>query len=294
MIRSCVVVGGGGAVGTLFVRRLLEAGREVCVVDTAGPGEEWADGAPRPRHVRGDITEAGTRKEAGLGRADLVLLALPEQVALDALPHLAGELRPGALLAETLSVKQPMAALMEKYPGVETLGLNPMFAPSLGFEGRPVAAVVRHGGPLAEELLGLVESWGSTVVRVDAAEHDRLAGASQALTHAAVLAFGTALAGFGPTAGELRDIAPPPHRTLLALLARVLSGAPEVYWDVQYANPEAPAARRALADGIRRLATVVEEGAEDDFGALLDELRDYLGPDLAHHRDVCARLFGMT
>jgi prephenate dehydrogenase len=285
VIRRAVVVGGAGAVGGLFVERLLATGVEVTVVDTAEP-----DG--RARHLRGDVTAIDLRLAAELGHADLVVLALPEPVALAAVRGIAEELRPGALLVDTLSVKQPITqAIRTQAPGVQAVGLNPMFAPSLGFEGRPVAAVVVNEGPRTDELLELVESWGATVVRVDAAEHDRLAGATQALTHAAVLGFGLTLAGLGTPAADLRPVAPPPANTMLALLARITSGTPEVYWDVQYANPEAAVVRKALADSIHRLAGIVEHGSEADFAAVLAELRDYLGEDLVHHSDTCARLF---
>ncbi|MFF7968013.1 prephenate dehydrogenase/arogenate dehydrogenase family protein [Streptomyces sp. NPDC007903] len=287
MTRRAVVVGGAGAVGRLFTERLLGAGAEVTVVD---PADAPVLGAAR--RTRGDITDPGPALTAELGRADLVVLAVPEPVALAALPGLAGALAPGAVLADTLSVKQAVTrAVREHAPGVQAVGLNPMFAPALGFAGRPVAAVVVHDGPGVVALLALIQEWGATVVRVDAAEHDRLAAASQALTHAAVLGFGLALTGTGVSAADLRPIAPPPATTLLALLARVASGTPEVYWDVQHANAEAGAVRKALAEAVHRVADTVEHGTEADFAALLGELRAYLGDDLAHHRDTCARLF---
>ncbi|GHE99973.1 prephenate dehydrogenase [Streptomyces griseoluteus] len=287
MIRRAVVVGGAGAVGRLFTERLLEAGTEVTVVD---PADAPVSGTAR--RMRGDITDPGPALTAELRRAGLVVLAVPEPVALAALPGLAGALAPGAVLADTLSVKQAVArAVREHAPGVQAVGLNPMFAPALGFAGRPVAAVVVHDGPGVASLLELIEGWGATVVRLDAAEHDRLAAASQALTHAAVLGFGLALAGTGVSAADLRPVAPPPATTLLALLARIASGTPEVYWDVQHANAEAGAARKALAEAVHRVADTVEHGTEAGFAALLGELRAYLGDDLAHHRDTCARLF---
>ncbi|MEU6818477.1 prephenate dehydrogenase/arogenate dehydrogenase family protein [Streptomyces sp. NPDC046860] len=286
MTRRAVVVGGAGAVGRLFTERLLAAGTEVSVADPAGTPVAGA------AHLRGDITAPSNALLAALGRADLVVLAVPEPVALAALPALSGALRPGAVLADTLSVKQAVTrAVREHAPGVQAVGLNPMFAPALGFAGRPVAAVVVHDGPGVTALLATVEEWGASVVRVDADEHDRLAAASQALTHAAVLGFGLALAATGVPAADLRPIAPPPATTLLALLARVSSGTPEVYWDVQHANTEAGAARKALAEAVHRLADTVEHGTEADFAALLGEVRAYLGDDLAHHRDTCDRLF---
>ncbi|MFG2402780.1 prephenate dehydrogenase/arogenate dehydrogenase family protein [Streptomyces brevispora] len=288
MIRRALVVGGAGAVGTLFTERFLETGVAVTVVDAAlrAPADE------RVRRIRGDVTALGPDLAAELERADVVVLALPDAVALVAVRELAGALRSDTLLVDTLSVKQPIAeAIRTHAPDVQAVSVNPMFAPSLGFTGRPVAAVTVNDGPRVAQFLSLVEGWGSRVVRVGAAEHDRLAGAAQALPHAAVLGFGLALAGLGVPAAGLREIAPPPMTTLLALLARIASGTPEVYWDVQAANPEAPEARKALAEGLHRLAETVESGSEDGFAAVLTELRDYLGDDLAHHGDACARLF---
>ncbi|MBB2748201.1 UNVERIFIED_ORG: prephenate dehydrogenase [Microbispora rosea subsp. rosea] len=304
LLRRCVVVGGAGAVGGLFAEHLLRSGAEVLVVDPGageaagealpgGPAERTGSG--EARFLRGDITDIGPDLREEIGRADLVLLAVPEQVALAAVKQVAAAMRPGALLADTLSVKGPIADEILAHAGdVEAAGLNPMFAPSLGFAGRPVAAVVIHDGPRTRALLRLVESWGGRAVRLGAHEHDRLAAATQALTHAAVLSFGLALARLGVGVAELAAVAPPPHATMLALLARIASGTPEVYWDVQSANPQAAAAREALAEGVRTLAGLLDGRAdgEAEFAAALGGLRDLLGPDLGFYRDTCAEMFG--
>lgn len=280
------MVGGSGAVGGLFVSCLANSDVELLVVDGRPP----EDG--RLRYEQGDITDFGPELAEDLAAADLVVLAVPEPVAVAAVKGLAAVLRPDALLVDTLSVKQRIVeSILADAPGVEALSLNPMFAPSLGFEGRPVAAVVVHDGPAARTLLDLIRLWGGKVVPVTSQEHDRLAGATQALTHATLLSFGLALSQFGISTTELRQIAPPPHNVLLAMLARVAAGTPEVYWDVQAANPEALAARQALADGVRRFADLLATGTEEDFAAMLHEVRDAFGPELEHYRDTCARLF---
>ncbi|MEV6163350.1 prephenate dehydrogenase [Streptomyces sp. NPDC052052] len=292
-----LVVGGAGAVGTLFAERLLGSGSEVTVVDTTGANDatDTAGGPCGVRRTVGDVTALDDALAAELAAADLVVLAVPEPVALAALPVIAPHLRTDAVLVDTLSVKQPFTlAVREHAPGIQAVGLNPMFAPSLGFEGRPVAAVVVNPGPGADKVLRLVGSWGANVVRVDAVEHDRIAGATQALTHAAVLGFGLALRELGPDVAQLLPLAPPPATTLLALLARIASGTPEVYWDVQHANPEAAAARKALANGVHRVAEIVERGDPAGFEAVLDELRGHLGPDLAPLGEACARMFAKT
>ncbi|MCT9089836.1 aminotransferase class I/II-fold pyridoxal phosphate-dependent enzyme [Streptomyces sp. ASQP_92] len=282
----CVVVG-AGAVGTLFARLLTRSGADVLVVDRAPVGRE---SSALPRFLRGDVTGIGAELARELGAADTVFLAVPEQVALSAVRPLAGLLRPGTLLVDTLSVKTPLIKLVREVAGaLEVVGLNPMFAPSLGIEGRPVATVVVNEGPRGSALLRLIEDWGGRVVQVDEHDHDRLAAASQALTHAAVLGFGLALSHLDVNIDELSAIAPPPAAMLLALLARITAGSPEVYWDVQAANPQAPAAREALAQGLRRIADHIADVA--DFATLLDECRGFLGSHDEHYAAACAHAF---
>jgi prephenate dehydrogenase len=281
--RRCVVVGGAGAVGGMLTDLLLAAGTRVLSVDVRATATEAS--------MPGDITCIGPRLARELARADIVVLAVPEPVALEAVPGVAGVLRPGALLVDTASVKgRIVEALRIHAPHLEALSLNPMFAPSLAIEGRPVAAVVVRGGPRTRELLDALGRRGGRLVLVTEDEHDRLAGATQALTHATVLAFGLALAQLDVDVDALRDVAPPPHLALLALLARLASGEPHTYWDVQ-ANPEATRARAALARSVRRLADVLDEGGEAGLADVFGELRGLLGPDLDHYRELSARTF---
>jgi prephenate dehydrogenase len=287
-IRRCVVAGGSGAVGRLFTGLLAAAGRDVCVIDP----EPFTADTHGIRHLKGDIAAPDGALRAELQDADLLLLAVPEPVALAAVPALVGVLPSHALLADTLSVKTRIAAAVADHaPGLQAVGLNPMFAPALGLPGRPVAAVVLRGGPLTEELLDLVATSGGRIARMDAERHDRLAAASQALTHATVLAFGQALSELDVNIEEMAAVAPPPHATLLALLARIASGTPEVYWDIQSANPLAGSARDALARGVDRLRDLARDGDEEDFAHHLDALSGVLGDRLPHYRTVCADLF---
>jgi prephenate dehydrogenase len=221
--------------------------------------------------------------------ADAVLLCVPEPVAPVAIGRLAGALRPDALIADTLSVKSTVVPALRAAGGAEALSLNPMFAPALGFAGHPVASVVVRDGRRGRALRELIEQWGARVVTMTADQHDRVAAAAQALTHAAVIAFGAALAELDVDIADLDRMAPPPHTALLSLLARIASGAPEVYWDVQAANPYAPAARRALSRGVAQLADVVDDGDHAAFVDLLDRLCGVLGPLRGAYRERSAR-----
>jgi prephenate dehydrogenase len=271
---------------------LLSAGADVVVVDVAAPP---AGVAPPWAYVPGDVCVMDAAVVAELRRADIVVLAVPEGAALAAVPALARELRPGALLVDTLSVKTGIvAALAALAAHLEAVSLNPMFAPALGFDGRAVAAVVVHDGPRARALLDAVARRGARVAEVGADEHDRLAAVTQALTHAAVLAFGLALDEMGVAVEDLRALATPPHLALLALLARVASGEPDTYWEVQASNPHARHARTALSAGLAALAGAADHGTGGDFAALLERAHDRLGPDRDAYTRLCEELFAVA
>jgi prephenate dehydrogenase len=286
IIGRVVVAGGSGAVGSLFAERLAESGNDVVIIDLAAPRPDH----PVTRFVQGDISDPSAEVTDLIRAADAVLLSVPEPVALIAIDRLASELRPDALIVDTLSVKTTVVPALRAavMTGGEALSLNPMFAPSLGFAGHPVASVVVRNGWRGRALRDLIEQWGARVVTVTADQHDRVAAAAQVLTHAAVIAFGAALAELDVDIADLDRMGPPPHTALLSLLARISSGAPEVYWDVQAANPHAPAARRALARGLSQLTGVVENGDRAGFGDLLDRLSGVLGPLQGAYRERSA------
>ena len=288
-IGRVVIAGGSGAVGSLFAERLSESGNDVVIVDHTVPGPTHRV----TRFVRGDISDPGAEVADVVRSADAVLLCVPEPAALVAVGRLVGTVRPDALIVDTSSVKSTVVRALQAVTmiagDVEALSLNPMFAPALGFAGHPVASVVVRDGRRGRALHNLIEEWGARVVNVTADQHDRLSAATQALTHAAVIAFGAALAELDVDIADLDRIAPPPHAALLSLLARITSGAPEVYWDVQAANPYAPAARRALSRGVSQLSDVVDGDDAAAFGDLLDRLSGVLGPLRGAYRERSAK-----
>lgn len=282
-LRHCVVIGGTGAVGSLFADLLSTSGRQVSVIDQIKPADNLPFEICDATNLTADAREM-------VRTADMVVLALPERVAIEMVPTLCTQMRVGALLAHTLSVQSRMFSVLETLaPAVEIVGLNPMFAPSLGFLGRPVAAIIQRGGPNSDELLDLISSWGGIVTRVTAEEHDRLVAAMQVLTHATILAFGTALRELEVDLSLVSPLAPPPHATLLGILARIASGTPEVYWDIQSANPYAPAARSALFNAVNQVSSATR--SETEFVSLLTSNRQMLGAELEVYQNICAKVF---
>jgi len=302
-LAKCVVVGGAGAVGRMFVELLTQAAASVTVIDSRvgagvppqGPGDSGNEAgfASLGEAIAGDVTAPSNELCRALRAADLVLLAVPERVALAALAAVTAQMRDGALLAHTASVQLPLAlAMRDTAQRLQALGLNPMFAPALGMRGRPVAAVVVNDGASVGELLGLVSQAGARVVPVDAETHDRVCAAGQALAHATVLSFALALTAMDVDLRMMRALAPPPLATLLALVARIVSGAPTVYWEIQSENRYAAGARGALARGLEHLAQATQDEAA--FTSVMNRSRGFLGPELEPLSEYCAELFSVA
>lgn len=293
MSETTVIIGGSGEIGDLFARHLAGP---VVVLDKVGPRRQSDD--LEFRRVSDTSTLIGDHG-AVLSSAGMVMLALPEDVALALLPEVAAVLAPGALLIDTLSVKGTVCARLEELCGerdaagseIECLSINPMFAPSLGFAGQCVAVVPIRSEARAAAFLAAMETWGARNERLDATAHDEATAAMQVATHAAILAFGASLRASSYDVRSVMAFAPPPHRALMALLARICAGEPEVYRDIQASNTLASATRQRLGDGIEALDRCIATHDPAAFEAFITELRQCLGPELDHLTRDCRTMF---
>lgn len=283
-----IILGGQGAVGQL-VAELLRSDGEVTLVDLH-------PGTPRPgmSSMVADACRPSPELIAELAEADIVVIALPEHAGAAAVEAVARYMSRGALLTETLSVKSAVALVLasaaQRYD-LEALAVNPMFAPDQGFEGQPVVVAQVRGGERCRRLELLIDGCGGRRVSLSVQEHDRLTASLQVATHASVLAFGWALQSLDADIGVVAVAAPPPHRTLLALLARIVTGTREVYRDIQFAHPYAHEARQALFDALMHLDDVAKTKQDDRFDDMLDKIAGWLGPYRERLTCDCANLF---
>lgn len=286
---NTVVAGGSGAVGSLFLDALAGgAARHLAVVYQRAP----SPALPAVTALQDNLANPSARTLDLIAGCDLLLLATPEPVAIAAATALLPNLKPGTLVVDTLSVKSRYARLIDAITtDAELLGVNPMFAPSLGFAGRSVVAVPYRCAGQAEDFLAFVAAQGADVVRLDAEAHDRACVALQAATHASVLCFGMALVAGSYDLVAAERIIPPPHRTLLALLARIVSADPEVYRDIQAANPYAAEARAGLIEVHRRFEDIVAADDPEMFRDLMNGLRSHVVGATTDYGTLCARLF---
>jgi 4-amino-4-deoxyprephenate dehydrogenase len=283
LLRSAVVIGGSGAVGLMLAEAIASCGTRVTIVDKAASSAGFPTLETDALHPSPELRDV-------LTDADVVILALPEDVACRSVAPVAAAMRRDALMVDTLSVKGAVVPLLEASSVAEAVSINPMFHPSLGMRGRPIVVVPVRTSRRAEAFLDVLTAGQARLTEMSGHEHDRLMAAAQVATHAAILAVGASLRALGADVATLCAVAPPPHMTMLALVARVCTGEAAVYRDIQTANPAAQAARAALITSLTQLDSLVTDGTSAEFARYLDDIRAHLGTNadaLARH---CAEL----
>jgi prephenate dehydrogenase len=272
-ITTAIVLGGLGAVGRLFRNLLADAGVLVKTVD------QRRHAALLKCDVCADVAHSSSEVLEALVGTDVVIMALPEAVALQAAPWVSQGMQADALLIDTLSIKTEICGLLSPLNNPrERLSLNPMFAPSLGVQGQVIAAVEITAGPLTKELMSLLNRAGATVECISAEMHDKITSATQVATHAAILAFGLTIRELGYDSHTVWKLATPPHRILLALLHRLISGSPEIYWDIQRYHGQSLLVRAKLQAAAASLNETIERDDYVDFKHVLESLRTMLAP----------------
>jgi prephenate dehydrogenase len=289
-LKHVVVVGGTGAVGNLFCDCLAGLPQlHVTSVDLA-PEKE----ARKPiTYTQSDICHPDRSLKQRLGKADAVILAVPENIGLACLPVLTRAMDADALLIDTLSVKTAFVNAVAKFKvRGEVLSINPMFAPSLGFERQSVACIEVQTGRKTQTFLDVMRAWGANLVMMlSSQEHDRLTAALQTLTHASILAFGLSLKKLSYDLEQATKLMPPPHRTMLCLMARMAEADSEVYRDIQHSNPYASQVRDILSESIERISSTVEQGESKAFADLIDDLRGVLDGHQQGFSKQCRAIF---
>jgi prephenate dehydrogenase len=265
-----VVVGGRGAVGQFVLHELGPHFPHATAVDLrTSIGGQCS-------YVVADVTQPTEEACATLRAADVIVLALPEYVAIAALPVIVPLVKRDALLVETLSVKSHFAtALRQLAPLQQAVGINPLFRPDGPLAGQSIAIVNFCSGPQTDVFRSLLARQDARLWELDAEAHDRIMAGLQVVVHAAVLGAGLALDALGTTVDADEVVGPRPYEAIVALLRRILSGTAEVYREIQASNPYAEQARVALQDGIARLQCASESAAE--FDELFERLSETFG-----------------
>lgn len=209
-----VVIGGGGALGGLFVRMFKSSGYDVSILEK----DDWENADE-------------TLKDAGL-----VLVAVPirqTQAAIEKLKTLSSN----CILADVTSVKaMPLNIMLECHTG-PVVGLHPMFGPGINSLAKQVVVACHgRGQEHYEWLLKQISIWGAGIYTTCASEHDDAMAFIQVMRHFSSFVYGAHLAEEDPDLDLLISLSSPIYRLELGMVGRLFAQNPVLYADIIFSN----------------------------------------------------------
>lgn len=291
-LRRFLIVGCNGQFGAIFARKLVEAGMYVDGVDTH----------PLPAHP----TLFGTYSSANiaapdrstcelLAKADCVLLCIPENAVLNALPALADSVRPAAVVVDIASVKTRIdQALRRLQPRFGYVSIHPMFGPLSSFESRNMCVITISENEQCSEFISLLERWEARLIMTTAVEHDKSTAYAQSLIHAAILQLVSTLRATEQPLDTVMALATPVQSVILALCARIVCADPQLYWTIQLENPCAAQAREEFLKEWRTFSDAIQTSDYAIFEKQFRDIANYLNPEIESLIEVAKNVIETT
>ncbi|MCG3472228.1 prephenate dehydrogenase/arogenate dehydrogenase family protein [Xenorhabdus bovienii] len=262
-----MILGSNGAIGSFLGRIFSTSGYTVYGIDKQNSGNYAS-------YSKIDLLNPISNIDGLFNGVDVIIFSLPEMVAIKALPWVLSAINNNTLIVSTCSVQEPFySSLKSISPQQPFIGINPMFSPSLQEKNRPVILIVENMHS-EHQLIELVLNKSQMhITKMLPEEHDKIMALCQVLPHAVILIFGLVLKSNLIDINVLYNVMPPPMRTMLALLSRILLNSKEIYWDIQYENYMAVEIRKNILNEISLLDSIIQSGDKMKFNDSLDEIK---------------------
>jgi prephenate dehydrogenase len=195
-------------------------------------------------------------------KADLLLLCVPISETKKVLAAIKDKIRPGTILADTCSVKVfPCAWLNEvSRPGIELIGLHPMFGPDSAkdnLDGKQIVLCpLTISAASLDKLTNLFKSLKLKVLQTTPAEHDRQTAISLALVHF----IGRGLEGMKTQDQQVTTLG---FERLLKVEETVKNDTWQLFEDMNKYNPYAEDVRLKLINNLQEINKKLNQNEED-------------------------------
>lgn len=226
-----LVVGGAGKFGSFYAKLLAENGFEIGICDenkTAGQnfckghGFKWVG------------------KDSDLKGFDIVIVSVPNNVALDVIKEIGPKLGKGALLFDFCSVKTPVVKELQKLSKlkIELASIHPLHGPRVkSIAGYPVICINIKEGKKLKAIEDFFTKNGAEFFFATTETHDQILSITQGLTHYTQFVSAAVLKELNVDLKDSTKFGPPNYRLFLSLMSRVIVQDPELYAQIQLSNP---------------------------------------------------------
>jgi len=253
--KRIVIIGGGGQLGTMFVRLFEQSGYKVDSIEK----QDW----------QGSTTL--------LENASLVMVAVPIRVTEQVIERLT-MLQNDCLLVDITSVKEsPLKAMLEVHKG-PVVGLHPMFGPGISHLAKQTIVVCRgRGKQRSQWLIDQLYTWGADLTFVEAKQHDHLMSIVQVLRHFSTIAYGFHLKEEDIDLEKMLALSSPIYRLELIMVGRLFAQNSELYSDIIFSNKKNILMVQRFLKRLLVLLKMLETEDKQQFSELFESVANWFG-----------------
>ncbi len=254
-LRSVVVIGGHGQLGSLFVRMFRLSGYDVKVLGS----QDW------------------DKADELLSDAGLVVVTVPIHLTQGVIEKLT-DLPQDCILCDLTSIKsKPLEAMLNAHSG-PVVGLHPMFGPDVPSLAKQV--IVHCDGRDEEQYQWLLKQfsiWGASLCQMGAQDHDHGMTLIQALRHFTSFAYGLHLSKENPNIDRLLQLSSPIYRLEIAMVGRLFAQDPNLYGDIIFSSQENIEMIERFHQRLGEAVKLLEGGNKQAFIRSFSEVSQWFG-----------------
>jgi chorismate mutase/prephenate dehydrogenase len=267
-INKVVVIGGEGALGSVFVSLFEKSNYSVVTLEK----DDWQNA------------------QSIFNGADLVIVAVPINITVDVIQSIQ-HLPKDCILADITSIKvSPLNAMLAVHEG-PVVGLHPMFGPdSPGMIKQVVVVCDGRQSDKYQWLIDQMTTWGAVIHNTSSQEHDQAMAFIQVMRHFSTFIYGQHLKEENPDLVDLLMFSSPIYRLELAMVGRLFAQAPSLYADIIFNDLDNVALlkrfNKRFADGIELVASNNKQAFIEQFNSVEQWFGDYAKQCLKDSRQL--------
>lgn len=228
--------------------------------------------------------------------SEVVIFSVPIKETPLAIEAMRPFVRKDQLLTDVTSVKTEAVRAMMKTKG-EVVGLHPMFAPEVGFDGQTIVVCPQRlkSDRWKTWMMNVLAATGSKLKWSDPAEHDTYMATVQASPHISNFVSAVLITEMGVPVQESLTFTSPFYRVMFSQMGRFLSQDPDLYSAIIMKNPATIPMLKKRIEIDRRLLKMVRAYDRDGFRELFKKAKGHFGKDVRREaNELFLRIIALT
>ncbi|MDY6906588.1 MAG: prephenate dehydrogenase/arogenate dehydrogenase family protein [Thermodesulfobacteriota bacterium] len=210
---------------------------------------------------------------------DVVILSMPVTAAVEVAGVVGPQMRPGQLLMDFCSQKEPIVKAMADHTPADVIGTHPMFGPhTAALKGQNIIlCTARDNSGWTSWLETFFTENQAVVTRMQPEEHDRKMALSQSLMHFLTVSLGRLLQEMDIPPDQAFLFSTPIFRLNVDLIGRLFSQDLDLYAELVRDNKYATEIVDRFSAAMDENRQHFFEGSDTDLMAYLEDLREFIG-----------------